>query len=53
MLESTGMGNHPALVRFAHKVGQAISEDGFLRGRGAPTSEKTMAEALYGSTPKH
>jgi hypothetical protein len=52
LLESTGMGNHPALVRFAHKVGQAISEDGFLRGRNAPTTEKTLAEALYGSTPK-
>jgi len=32
LLNSTGLGNHPAVVRFALKVGKAISEDGFVRG---------------------
>lgn len=52
LLESTGLGNHPVFVRFAHEVGKAISEDGIVRGRNTPSSEKSLAEALYGNTPK-
>ena len=30
-LNETGLGNHPAMVRFVYNVGKAISEDGFGR----------------------
>lgn len=32
MLNSTGLGNHPAVVKFFHKVGKSISSDGFVTG---------------------
>lgn len=32
LLDSTGIGNHPAVVKFAFAVGKAISEDGFVPG---------------------
>jgi len=52
LLNSTGMGNHPALVRFMVKVSKAISEDKFVAGRdnGEPT-KKDPASVLYGNNP--
>lgn len=32
LLNSTGLGNHPEVVKLAFKVGKAISEDGFVSG---------------------
>ena len=49
VLDSTGMGNHPVIVRAFYKAGKAISEDTVIRGRNVPTSDKTMADALYGN----
>lgn len=34
MLNDTGLGNHPEVIRFFVKVGKAISEDGFVAGGG-------------------
>lgn len=31
LLDSTGVGNHPAVVKFFVKVGKAVSEDGMVR----------------------
>jgi hypothetical protein len=42
LLDSTGMGNHPAVVRMMVKIGKAISEDGFVKG--AP---KSPAKSFY------
>lgn len=42
LLDSTGMGNHPAVVRMMVKIGKAISEDGFVKG--AP---KNPAKSFY------
>jgi len=49
LLNSTGMGNHPELVRFVAKVGQAMSEDKVLGKGTGDKSTKTPAEVLYGS----
>lgn len=47
-LGSTGLGNHPAMVKFAYLVGQAISEDSsFERGDQTP-KPKSRAEKFYG-----
>lgn len=40
MLESTGVGNHPEMVKFLHRVGKAIKED------GAPVTGKQVAGAV-------
>lgn len=53
LLNSTGLGNHPELVRMATKIGKAMSED-TIRGKGdagkpAPTDH---ASILYGTPTK-
>lgn len=55
LLESSGMGNHPEIVRFVIKVGKALSEDAVHRARGdAPAgAQRDPASVLYDkSTPK-
>jgi hypothetical protein len=42
LLDSTGMGNHPEVVRLMSKIGKAISEDGFVRGSAKSTTAQTM-----------
>ena len=46
LLNQSGMGNHPEVVKFAYKVGKAISEDRFVTG-GAKTAETDMAKKLF------
>lgn len=55
LLETTGIGNHPAVIRYHLKVGNRISEDGFVNGDspgednqpGTPRSEQQIAKNLY------
>jgi len=49
LLNSTGMGNHPEVVRMMVKIGKAISEDKIVRG-GEAGKAKDAAQVLYGST---
>jgi hypothetical protein len=47
LLNVTGLGNHPEMIRMFSKVGAAIGEDSdFVRGEAAPT-EKNAARILY------
>ena len=49
LLNSTGMGNHPAVVRWALAVGRALSEDRFVAGRtGGNAQPRDAASILYG-----
>lgn len=51
LLDSTGMGNHPVVVRWAHAVGKALSEDKFIAGRGEGQAQtKTLESRLYGKS---
>ena len=54
MLNDSGLGNHPELIRFFFKVGKAISEDTFMgghrEGKGQPKTFNDMAALLYGNT---
>ncbi|KKF68294.1 peptidase [Citrobacter amalonaticus] len=45
-LNSTGLGNHPGLVKFCVKVGKAMSEDGMVAGSN--DGQRSAAEVLYG-----
>lgn len=49
LLDSTGLGNHPELVKFAYRVGKQISEDGFVAGAVKREVDKgdTPAKRLY------
>jgi hypothetical protein len=45
-LESTGMGNHPELIRVFVKVGAAMSEDGLVTSN--EKGQRSAADVLYG-----
>jgi len=46
VLNASGLGNHPAVIKAFLKAGKAISEDGFVRG--APKGGETdMAKKLF------
>lgn len=49
LLNSTGLGNHPEVVRFMSKIGKQISEDAVVRGRQGE-KPRDAANVLYGST---
>lgn len=49
LLNSTGMGNHPLVVKWCHTVGKALSEDKIVAGKdGGNAQPKTLEERLYG-----
>ena len=48
LLEETGLGNHPVMLRTLVGIGRCISEDVCPGGRSAVHQDKTFAEALYG-----
>lgn len=48
-LNETGLGNHPELIRFAHRIGKMMKEDQFvLPGRSQAKAEKSLEELFYG-----
>jgi hypothetical protein len=47
MLEITGVGNHPEMIRFLTKVGKDVSEDQILQGRKLGGMEKDAAKTLF------
>lgn len=49
MLNETGLGNHPEIVRLMVRVGQALSEDRIVTGGQKPSGIRSMADALYPS----
>lgn len=46
LLEQSGLGNHPEVIRFAARVGKAISEDTFVAG-GTASQPATAAKTLF------
>lgn len=49
LLEESGLGNHPEVVRLFVRVGKAISEDGFVSGRGGSGQAKD-ARSMYAAS---
>lgn len=51
MLETSGMGNHPEVVRFVTAISKVLSEDKFIAGRdGGNAQPRSLEERLYGKT---
>ena len=48
LLEETGLGNHPVMVRTFHAVAKCVSEDVTPGGACHATADKTFTQALYG-----
>lgn len=49
LLDDSGLGNHPDMLRFLSRVGAAVSEGGFVRGDGVGGGRKSDAEVFYGA----
>lgn len=49
LLEETGLGNHPVIVRTFNEIGKRISEDVSPGGSSSVCADKTFTEALYGN----
>lgn len=52
LLNESGLGNHPEIIRAFFKAGKSISEDRVVpAGTGAPRGARDAAKALYPSQP--
>ncbi len=49
LLEETGLGNHPVIVKTFYQIGRATGEDVSAGGKETAPGDKTFAQALYGS----
>lgn len=50
LLDETGLGNHPEMIRAFYKAGKAISEDVMVRGGSAAPKTKPLEDRLYPKT---
>ena len=48
-LESTGLGNHPELVRVFFRIAKAFGEDSFVVPGAQGASKKDLADVFYGN----
>lgn len=51
LMETTGLGNHPEVIRLFAAVGKAIADDGHVIG-GQPIQSGDFATDFYGRMPK-
>lgn len=49
-LEASGLGNHPAVVKWAYTIGKALSDDRFVAGRPAANAAGDRASRMYPTT---
>lgn len=49
LLEESGLGNHPEVIRMFYRTGKAISEDRFVSGQGGKSSQGD-ARRLYSAS---
>ena len=47
LLNESGIGNHPEIIRAFYRAGKAISEDGYVAGKGGNTSAPSIAQQMY------
>lgn len=47
LLNTTGIGSNPDVIRMFYRIGKSISEDSAIPGTKSPSSIKTAAQVLY------
>jgi hypothetical protein len=50
MLDITGAGNHPTMVKFLHKLSTVMNEDKLETGNPAPGEQRSRAERMFGNS---
>jgi len=51
LLDQTGLGNHPEMIRGFVKIGRLVSQDRFVPGGAGATPLGSAADKLYGTKP--
>jgi hypothetical protein len=51
LLNNSGVGNHPAVVRWAYNIGKALSEDRFVAGKAADKPTSTASRLFPDMNP--
>ena len=51
LLDDTGLGNHPEVIRMLVRVGKSMNEDSFVAGGAAFKGTQDLAAKLYPNTP--
>lgn len=46
-LDQTKLGDHPEMLRAFYRIGQRLSEDSFVQGRGGSNSTASVAQRMY------
>lgn len=52
LLEETGLGNHPEVIRMFWKLGTSISEDQTLQSSSGDRSEQDVARLMFPNSPQ-
>ena len=47
LLDQTGIGNHPEMIRAFYRAGKAMSEDNLVPGGKGPSATSSLADRLY------
>jgi hypothetical protein len=47
LMDQTGIGNHPEIVRLFHRIGTAIADDTFVQAPSGGGSQKSAASVLF------
>lgn len=47
LLEATGFGDHPEVVRLFHRAGKALAPDSVVPGGKAPSGAQSLAQRMY------
>jgi len=47
LLDATGLGDHPEVLRWAYRAGKAMSEDGFVASNGGQHQPQSTAQRMY------
>lgn len=52
VLDKTGLGNHPAVIRTFMRLGKALSEENFVSAGTSTSGTRSQADRLYGTPAK-
>jgi hypothetical protein len=52
LMEQTGLGSHPEVIKMFVRIGKAIADDGHVTGGGSPTQPVDFATDYYAKMPK-
>lgn len=47
LLDASGLGNHPEVIRVFYRAGKAISEDRFVGGKQGQQAQQSVAQRMY------